>query len=122
MFLPRITLGSEDPKLPFKFTRLQYPVRPCFAMTINKAQGQSLERVGVYLPDPVFAHGQLYVADSRVDKPDDLRMLITHQEPRGTPPGATPGEHTLNVVDVAVLQCIEASLSSQHTSQQKTGV
>ena len=29
-------------------------VRPAFAMTVNKAQGQTLQRVGVYLPDPCF--------------------------------------------------------------------
>ena len=34
-------------------------------MTINKAQGQTIPIVGIYLPEPVFAHGQLYVALSR---------------------------------------------------------
>ena len=34
-------------------------------MTINKAQGQTIPNVGIYLPEPVFSYGQLYVALSR---------------------------------------------------------
>ncbi|XP_045809872.1 ATP-dependent DNA helicase PIF1-like [Trifolium pratense] len=35
------------------FQRRQFPLCVCFAMTINKSQGQTLSNVGVYLPIPV---------------------------------------------------------------------
>ena len=47
---------------------------------INKAQGQTLKRVGVYLPEPVFTHGQLYVALSRVGDPAHLSIFVEPME------------------------------------------
>ena len=66
VLIPRITIAPSDTELPFTLKRQQFPVRPCFAMLTNKAQGQTLDFVGIYLPDHVFTHGQLYVAFSRV--------------------------------------------------------
>jgi len=50
ILLPRIDLTPSDSTLPFSFTRRQFPIRIAFAMTINKAQGQTLDKVGLYLP------------------------------------------------------------------------
>jgi ATP-dependent DNA helicase PIF1 len=52
--------------MPFEFKSLQFPVRLAFTMTINKAQGQSLQVCGLNSENPWFLHGQLYVACSRV--------------------------------------------------------
>ncbi|XP_057525002.1 uncharacterized protein LOC130804551 [Amaranthus tricolor] len=50
VMLPRINLRpSESSGYPFQFQRLQFPIKLCFAMTINKSQGQTLLEVGVYI-------------------------------------------------------------------------
>jgi ATP-dependent DNA helicase PIF1 len=60
---------------PFQFKRKQFPIRLSFAMTVNKSQGQTIPNVGVYLPAPVFSHGQLYVAISRATARMNIKIL-----------------------------------------------
>lgn len=66
-------------------------------MTINKSQGQTFKKVGVYLPQPVFSHGQLYVAFSRVSKISNLRVkVLDYENKQGQ---LRPGEYfTKNIV------------------------
>lgn len=56
--------------------RRQLPVALCFAMTVHKAQGLSFDHVGLVMSCPVFAHGQLYMALSRVRKLDNLKVHV----------------------------------------------
>lgn len=67
-------LHSDEPKLPFKLCRHQFPIKPAFSITINKAQGQTFEKVGIDLRMEVFDHGQLYVAISRARKLSDIKV------------------------------------------------
>jgi hypothetical protein len=60
-------------------------------MTINKSQGQTLSRVGIYLKNQFFTHGQLYVAVSRVTNRNGLKILIENQD-------GTCGTSTTNIV------------------------
>lgn len=69
----RLEIGAED--CGFNFIRVQFPIIPSYAMTITKSQGQSLYQFGVYLPDDIFAHGQLYTAISRATSKHRLKVL-----------------------------------------------
>ena len=77
VYIPRIKIHTDsNPSVLIPFERLQFPVRLAFGMTINKAQGQTLDNLGLYLPNHVFSHGQLYVALSRVKTPESIKIMV----------------------------------------------
>nr|XP_018911732.1 PREDICTED: uncharacterized protein LOC109040297 [Bemisia tabaci] len=86
VLIPRIPLIPSN--YPFQFKRLQFPITLCYAMTINKSQGQTLSIAGINLRTNCFAHGQLYVACSRVKSnkhlfiyaPDKIIKNVVYKE------------------------------------------
>lgn len=79
ILLPRINLQPSESTLPFILKRRQFPIIVAFAITINKSQGQTLARVGVFLKEDCFTHGQLYVALSRVRSSQDIKVKTYDQ-------------------------------------------
>ena len=79
VFIPRTLNTPTEEQVAFKFTRRQFPVRLCFAMTINKSQGQSVKYVGLDLRRPVFTHGQFYVGISRVTSVSNIKVIWEDQ-------------------------------------------
>ncbi|XP_071740075.1 uncharacterized protein [Rutidosis leptorrhynchoides] len=75
-YIPRMMIAPTDKKIAVKFQRRQFPIDVCFAMTINKSQGQSLSNVGLFLRKLVFTHDQLYVVVSRVMSKKGLKVII----------------------------------------------
>ena len=75
VLIPPLVLAPSD-NLQFVLCHRQFPLRLAWAMTINKAQGQTFEKVGIHLEEPVFTHGQLYVAFSRDRSFSDVRVEI----------------------------------------------
>ena len=80
-------IDSEDiliPRISFQTTlrsghtlhRKQFPLAPGYATTFNSCQGLTLDRVGIDLTRPVFSHGQLYTALSRVRHRSHARIRL----------------------------------------------
>ncbi len=87
----RITMTTNHSKWPFTLQRRQFPLQLAFAMTINKVQGQTMKTVGIYLPEPIFTHDQLYVAMSRATCVNDVFVFCPN------------GRMTTNVVYMKLL-------------------
>ena len=62
-------------EVPVSVPLQQFPVKVCFAMSINKSQGQSVKHVGLDLRNAVFTHGQLYVAVSQVTSVCNIKAI-----------------------------------------------
>jgi hypothetical protein len=76
--IPWVSLipSASSADVTFRFKRRQFPVQLAFALSINKAQGQSVRYVGLNLRIAVFAHGQLYVALSRATSSHNIKILL----------------------------------------------
>ena len=75
--IPRVKNTPDEKKAGFSMQRVQFPVALSFASTINKSQGQTLDRVGLDLTESqCFAHGQLYVALSRCPKAKHVKVAV----------------------------------------------
>ena len=100
VLIPRIKLAPSDASLPFTLQRIQFPLCLSYSMTINKSQGQTFDKLGIFLSAPVFSHGQLYVAFSRARSFKDIHVKIE----QSTTQGMFNGEYiTPNVVFKEIL-------------------
>ncbi|KAF1886921.1 hypothetical protein Lal_00046159, partial [Lupinus albus] len=97
IYILRMSMSSSQSPWTFKMIRRQFSIIVSYAMTINKSQGQSLESIGLYLHRPVFSHGQLYIAISRVQSKKGLKILIHDKD-------FQPLKSTTNIVYKEVFQ------------------
>jgi ATP-dependent DNA helicase PIF1 len=83
VLLPAIVFAitPEQSGLPFGIRRRQLPMIPAFAVTVHKAQGQTLKTVGLFITVSMFTHGQLYTALSRTRGWENIRVYSTLPDP-----------------------------------------
>ena len=92
--LLRVSLDtSSDVSIPFNLSRRQFPIKLAYGMTINKSQGQTFDRVGLLLPEPVFTHRQLYITCLRVLSEDSLKIQVINGPKQGKTDAVTVTEN-----------------------------
>lgn len=109
--ISRIPLTSVDGDFSFTLTSRQFPVHLCFAITINKLQGQSLNTVGIDLRQPMFCHGQLYIALSCATDVSKMTVLLSE---------GLEGK-TVNIVYPEVLEVVQPMPSQAEAEKHEFG-
>jgi ATP-dependent exoDNAse (exonuclease V) alpha subunit len=82
--------------------RMQFPLVLCYALTNNKAQGQTLQRITIDQRNDSFAHGQTYVAFGRACNRDSVCVLVRPERAHST--GDQVSALVRNVVYPALLR------------------
>ncbi len=102
------TVGKDDFPIP-GFRRCQFSIRKCFAMTIKKAQKQSISgTLGINLREKCFSHGKLYVALSRTTNIRNVFICTTNGSSR-----------TKNVVFLEVFSTRDKCISDEKSVTAK---
>ena len=79
--LPRIRFNFRLPYgKSFMMTRMQFPLRRAYCLSVHKSQGQTLNRVLIDARAGFFAHGQLYVGLSRVTHYMNMALCVTFEQ------------------------------------------
>ena len=61
--------------------RMQFPLTLAYAMTYNKSQGLTMDKIGIDVREPSFSHGHTYVAFGRARRRSDVVVLISPDVP-----------------------------------------
>ena len=77
--LPRICFRWPLARGTTNIIRRQYPLRPAYASTLNGSQGSTLLNCVLDSRSSPFAHGHLYVALSRVQDRNSIRVFTTSE-------------------------------------------
>jgi ATP-dependent DNA helicase PIF1 len=75
ILIPRIPFTSELSS-GYTLRRKQFPLAPAYTTTFNSCQGMTVDVLGVDLTKPVFTHGQLYTAMSRVRNRKHMKICL----------------------------------------------
>ncbi len=78
--IPRLHFDFKPENCAWSVRRTQFPLRLAYATTFHSCLGLTLQRAVLDVRTPVFAHGQLYTAISRVRTRNDIRLLYKQNE------------------------------------------
>jgi len=107
----RITFVTDEFSLPGKLRRRQFPLKLSYAITVNKSQGQTLSRAGLFLQTPLWSHGQMYVALSRAKSRSSVKIVVEEGPQQGrinTNRGATMSANNIFTHNFVYPEILEA--------------
>ena len=118
--LPRIRFKF---RLPFgqsyQLRRTQFPLRLAYCMSVNKSQGQENDAILLDLRNPLFSHGHLYVALSRVRDASKI-AIFTKVEFTAIGPNDEEIATTMNIVYPELLKPVGITIPSDDSETWDT--